>query len=63
MGTMFTSYKRTTLSGVGRIHITNNTFRSNDYEMEEIPPKYTDVCGIHNDDNNIGDNGLPPYRS
>jgi hypothetical protein len=63
MGTMFTSYKRTTLSGVERIHITNNTFRRNDYEMEEIPPKYTDICSIHNDDNNIRENGLPHYGS
>lgn len=63
MGTIFTTPKHTSASGVARIHDLNNTnnihiFRDNScYENmninEEIPPKYTEYL--------VPDNRLPPY--
>ena len=77
MGTVFTSLRHTSASGVGRIHVLNNTynnihiFRDNArYENmninEEIPPKYTEIDNNSiNTGENINylvlDNGLPSY--
>ena len=83
MGTIFTSPRHTSASGVARIHVLNNNnitiFRDNSrYENmnmnEEIPPKYTDLYNINDNNTYISnanthglgdclilDNGLPRY--
>ena len=76
MGTIFTTPRHTSASGVTRIHDLNNNndiniFRDNSYYEninEEIPPKYTEFCCITNNINGrelrdylVPDNGLPPY--
>ena len=71
MGTIFTTPRHTSASGVERIHDLNNTnnniniFRSNtNYENmtinEEIPPKYSDISRINNT-NNINGRDLRDY--
>jgi hypothetical protein len=58
MGTIFTTPRHTSASGVARIQALNNTnnniFRDNSrYENsnEEIPPKYTELYSITNTTN------------
>jgi|TARA_B110000003_G_scaffold272125_1_gene307424 acetyl-CoA carboxylase carboxyltransferase component len=75
MGTIYTTHRHTSASGVARIYVSNNTnnniniFRDNSsYENmnnnEEIPPKYTEIDSIdigENINNLVPDNELPPY--